>query len=153
MYDLERPEVLESPAYLKVGYDKASPWTKRVTSRVRVWRSAGRQVYPGNLVTRRAPRVTLLRFRGRTADAESEIVKGVRATFEDRPETLQARVLAFETAGGIDYLAFVESRAAMAGQLDVAPFGRHAEALDLINIYAPIEPGRLPLNSAQRSGP
>ena len=142
MYDLERPEVLKSAAYLKVGHDKASPWTKRVTSRVRVWRSAGLQVYPGNLVTRRAPRVTLLRFRGRTADAESEIVKAVRATFEDRPETLQARVLAFETAGGVDYLVFVESRAAMAGQLDLAPFGRHAEALDMLNVYAPIEPGR-----------
>ena len=126
MYDLERPEVLESAAYLKVGHDKASPWTKRVTSRVRVWRSAGLQVYPGNLVTRRAPRATLLRFRGRTADAESEIIKGTRATFEDRPETLQARVLAFETTGGVDYLVLVESRAAMAGQLDLAPFGRHA---------------------------
>ena len=77
----------------------------------------------------------------------------MRAVFEDRPETLQARVLAFETAGGIDYLAFVESRAPMAGQLDLAPFGRHAEALDLINVYAPIEVGRLPPSPVQRGDP
>jgi hypothetical protein len=87
MYDLRRPEVLETPAYLEVAHDKASPWTKRVTSRVRVWRSAGRQVYPGNIVTGRAPRTILLRFRGRTAEAEGAIIKGVRANFEGRPET------------------------------------------------------------------
>src|SRR5688572_15568118 len=29
MYDLASPEVLSSPAYLKVGFENASPWTKR----------------------------------------------------------------------------------------------------------------------------
>ena len=38
MYDLESLDVMTSPAYLKVAHDKSSPWTKRVTSRVKVWR-------------------------------------------------------------------------------------------------------------------
>ena len=37
MYDLACPGVLDSPAYLKVGFDNASPWTKRVTSRGESW--------------------------------------------------------------------------------------------------------------------
>lgn len=137
MYDLERPEVLQSPAYLAVGYGNASPWTKRVTSRVRVWRSAGRQVYPGDLVTRRGPRVRLLRFRGRTAGAETALIEGLRAAFEDRPDMLQARLLAFETNSGVDYLAFIESRDTTMGRPDLAAFGRHLDALDLVNLYAP----------------
>lgn len=137
MYDLERHEVLKSAAYLKVGYDKASPWTKRVTSRVRVWRSSGVQVHPGQLLTRRSPRVTLLRFRGLDADAQKDIVAGVKAAFDERPETLQSRVLAFETGGKTDFMAFIEARAPFAAPIDLKPFGRHADALDLMNIYAP----------------
>jgi hypothetical protein len=37
MYDLASPDVLKSSAYLKVGFGNASPWTKRVTSRVRIF--------------------------------------------------------------------------------------------------------------------
>src|SRR5262249_4916685 len=54
MYDLASPDVLDSPAYLKVAFDKASPWTRRVTSRVRIYRSFGEQVYPGTTLTRPA---------------------------------------------------------------------------------------------------
>src|SRR5215207_520609 len=47
MYDLASAKVLESPEYLRVAFDKSSPWTQRVTKRVRIYRSAGEQVYPG----------------------------------------------------------------------------------------------------------
>ena len=138
MYDLERFDVLESAAYKKVGYGNASPWTKRVTSRVRVYRSAGDQVFPGNLVTRRAPRITVLRLRGLGAEAEREIVAGLKANLEGQPAASQGRVLAYDTGGGKrDYLVLVEWRSAAAGTIDVARFGKSADALDLMNIYAP----------------
>src|ERR1017187_3549162 len=91
IYDMESPEVLDSPEYLRVSFDNASPWTKRVTSRVKVDRSAGSQVYPGNAVTGRAARVLLLRFRGVDASASETIVAGMRANFDGRPETIQGR--------------------------------------------------------------
>ena len=138
MYDLERFEVLTSPAYLKVAYDKSSPWTRRVTGRVKVWRSAGHQVYPGDIVTGPCARLQLLRFRGLDARAEREVVAGVRAAFESRPEVTQARVLAFDTGtGGIDYLALVEMRAPPGAALDLKALGVHAKTLDLVNSYAP----------------
>lgn len=138
MYDLEKHEVLETPAYLKVAYDQSSPWTKRVTSRVRVTRTSGTQIYPGNVITKRPARVYLLRFRGLNKETGREVVAAVRRTFEDRPEVTQVRVLAHDTGtGGIDYMAFVEARAPFADKIDLKALGTHADALDLVNTYAP----------------
>ena len=137
MYDLESFDVMTSPAYLKVAHDKSSPWTKRVTSRVKVWRSAGHQVFPGTAVTKPCARVQLVRFRGLKAAAETEIVAGVKAACEGRSEINQARVLAFDTGtAGIDYMAFVEFNRP-AGIHDYKSFGANAARIDLVNWYAP----------------
>jgi hypothetical protein len=136
MYDTESPEVFDSEGYLSVSFDRASPWTKRVTSRVRVYRSAGRQVYPGNALTRPAARVMVLRFRNLPASAESSVIAGMRANFDERPETLQVRVFAHAVDSGFDYLGFVELRGAPPEPLDFTRFGTAADALDLVNTYA-----------------
>jgi hypothetical protein len=78
MYDLAKPEVLESPEYLRVAHQNFSPWTRRVTSRVRIYRSAGQQIYPGNLITKLAARVHVLRFSGLSAGAGHDIISGMR---------------------------------------------------------------------------
>ena len=137
MYDLARPQVLETPEYLRVSFDRSSPWTQRVLRKVRVYRSAGRQVYPGDALTGRAARVLLLRFRALPANAEAAVVKAMRASFEGRPETRQVRVLANETGDGVDFLGFVEARVPLVERLDLAALGDLAEALDLVNTYAP----------------
>jgi hypothetical protein len=137
MYDLEGPAVLETPAYLRVSFENSSPWTKRVVSRVRVYRSAGVQVYPGDAVTGRAARLLLLRFRGLSADAEAGIVRGMRAAFEHRAETVQVRVLAYGTGAGVDFLGLVEARAALGERLDLEALGAVADRLDLVNTHAP----------------
>ena len=75
MYDLAHPEVLDSPEYLQVAFDNSSPWTWRVLQRVRVYRSVGRQIYPGQRTHRDVRRACeLLRFRNRPASAADEIV-------------------------------------------------------------------------------
>jgi len=137
MYDLVGPEVLDAPEYLRVSGDNSSPWTKRVTSRVRIYRSVGAQVYPGDRITGRCARVKLLRFRAVAAGAETAIIAGMRANFERLPETTQVRVFAYDTGKGVDVLGMAEMRAPSAHQLDLAAFGGHADALDLVNTYAP----------------
>ena len=138
MYDLESFDVMNSPAYLKVAHDKSSPWTKRVTSRVRVWRSAGHQVFPGTALTKPCARVQLVRFRGMKASAEPGIVSGVKAACAGRPEVNQARVLAFDTSiAGTDYMAFVELSWPSPGIADLKTFAEHAANIDLVNWYAP----------------
>jgi len=48
-YDLEGLAVLKSPAYLAIGGENLSPWSKRVTSRVeRLMRFEGDQILPGD---------------------------------------------------------------------------------------------------------
>ena len=137
MYDLKSLDVLDSQAYRQVSGDHNNPWTRRVTSRVRIYRSAGNQIYPGNHVTQRAARLLLLRFRGLAATAEGTVVAGMRENFERLPQTRQVRVLAYDTGSGIDYLGLVEARARVADTLDLRPFGASADALDVINTYVP----------------
>jgi hypothetical protein len=137
MYDLAAPEVLESPAYLRVAGANSSPWTRRVTGRVRIYRSVGAQVYPGDRITGRCARIKLLRFRAQPAAAQEAIVTGLRANFEHLRETIQLRVFAYDTGQGVDVLGLVEARAPLDARLDLAAFGGHADALDLVNSYAP----------------
>jgi hypothetical protein len=137
MYDLAHPQVLDSPEYLRVAFESSSPWTRRVLQRVRVYRAAGSQIYPGTAITGTPARVRLLRFRNRPASAADAIVAGMRASFESRPETAQVRVLAFEDRGATDFLGFVELRAPGPEALDLEAFGPHATAIDLVNTYAP----------------
>lgn len=135
MYDLANHDVLKSPAYLKVAFDQSSPWTKRVTSRVRVWRSSGHQIHPGDKITGRASRITLLRFAGLKAGDAADVTNSVRRAFEERPETSQIRVLAYDNG----LIGFIEARAPFAQPLDVRTLGAHASALDLVNTYAPYQ--------------
>lgn len=137
MYDMRSPDVLDSPEYLRVSFGNASPWTKRVTGRVRVYRSGGRQIYPGDALTRPAARVLLLRFRNVPADAHDAIVSGMRANFEGRRETLQVRVFAHDTGNGFDVLGMVEACAPTSEAFEVEPFGDQVRALDLVNTYVP----------------
>lgn len=138
MYDLDSFEVLSTPAYLKVAYDQSSPWTKRVTSRVKVWRSAGHQVHAASGVTQKCARVQLLRFRGLDRAAEKGIIAAVRSAYEERPEVSQVRVLAHDAGvAGIDYMAFVELKVPVNLAIDPKHFGAQAAAIDLVNTYAP----------------
>jgi hypothetical protein len=137
MYDLAGLEVLDSPEYLKVAFANSSPWTLRVLQRVRLYRAAGRQIYPGGAITGNSSRVELLRFRNSSASAADEIVSGMRSNFEGRPETVQVRVLAFEQQGTTDFLGFVERRGPTTFSVDLKAFGSHATAMDLVNTYAP----------------
>ena len=48
-YDLESVDVLKKPAYLAIGGENLSPWSKRITARVeRLMRFEGDQILPGD---------------------------------------------------------------------------------------------------------
>jgi hypothetical protein len=80
--------------------------------------------------------VLLLRFRALPASAGAAVVQGMCAAFEQRPETSQLRVFAYDTGAGVDFLGFVEARAPLGERLDLEALGEVVEALDLINTYA-----------------
>jgi hypothetical protein len=138
MYDLETEAVLDSEAYRRVAGANSSPWTKRVTGKTRVYRSVGNQIYPGNALTHRSARVTLLRFRGLAASASDAVVSSLRAMFEGRSSTLQLRVFAYHVGGEVDVIGFVSSTVPDAVDVDPKLLGEHARALDLFNTYAPL---------------
>jgi hypothetical protein len=137
MYDLESESVLESDAYRRVAGENSSPWTRRVTGKTKVYRSVGKQIYPGNAITLRSARATILRFRDCDASSSESIVAGLRTSFERRASTLQLRVFAYHTGAKVDFVGFVSSAAPDPLDIDPKAFGEHAKALDLFNTYAP----------------
>jgi hypothetical protein len=46
-------------------------------------------------------------------------------------------VFAYDTGAGVDFLGFVEARAALGGALNLEAFGDCRNALDLVNTYTP----------------
>ncbi|MFD2031363.1 hypothetical protein ACFSKM_15735 [Ancylobacter dichloromethanicus] len=95
MYDMVNEAVLETESYLRVSADRASPWTRRVTSRVKVYRSAGEQIFPGDEVTVPSVRTLLLRFSGVPAGLGEAVIAGAKASFAGKPGTVQLRVFAY----------------------------------------------------------
>jgi hypothetical protein len=138
MYDLEHFGVLETPEYLRVAFDRSSPWTKRVTARARVQRFAGDQLHPGQHVTGRAARIGIIRFRGLAQPQLTEVTAGMARLYGDRPEVIQHRVLVDPgTGAGADAIGFVEARAPLPEGFDPAAFGSAADAVDLVAGYTP----------------
>ena len=141
MYDLESLEVLNTPPYQAISGKNVSPWSRRMVGMVHgYFRTLGVQTYPGNaLMGDKGPssRVLVLRFNAPSQSAIPQILSGLRALFEDRPETVQLRVFRSEF-GGLFYVGMVELRRPVdVAGLDVAQFGTAARYLDLINVYLP----------------
>lgn len=137
MYDMVNEAVLETESYLRVSADRASPWTRRVTSRVKVYRSAGEQIFPGDEVTVPSVRALLLRFSGAPAGLGEAVIAGAKASFAGKPGTVQLRVFAYPGEAGVDFLVMVGLDAPRQVALDVSVFGEAAPYLDMANSYAP----------------
>ena len=84
----------------------------RVLQRVRVYRAAGLQIYPGTALTGRSPRVQLLRFRSRP---QARRRRSLRDASEFRGATRDAAGACARVRGSgryrTDFLGFVEQRA------------------------------------------
>lgn len=139
IYDLETPEVMDSPAYRRVAFDNFSPWTRRVTARARVQRHAGQQTWPGDRITGSCVRVTVLRFRGLSPEAVASTSEAVRHCLEALPGLRQLRIMVDGESpkGGADLLAVIEAGIPLPEPLDLSGLGEAAAALDLVNTYTP----------------
>ncbi|TCK28347.1 hypothetical protein EV667_2351 [Ancylobacter aquaticus] len=137
MYDMANEAVLETESYLRVSADRASPWTRRVTSRVKVYRSAGEQIFPGDEVTVPTVRTVLLRFSATPAGLGEAVIAGAKASFAGAPGTVQLRVFAYPREVGTDFLVMVGLSAPGNFTFEASAFGEAAAYLDLANSYAP----------------
>ena len=138
-YDLENLDVLNSPAYQAISGKNTSPWSRRLVPMTHgYFRVLGVQTYPGNaLYGAQGPsaRTLVLRFNTPAEAAIPDILTGLRALFEGRPETVQLRLFRSEF-GGLYYVAMIELRRPInVADLDVAKFGKASQCLDLTNVY------------------
>ena len=103
-----------------------------------MYRSVGSQIFPGNAITPRSARATIVRFRGLDETDGQAVVEAMRETFEQRSSTLQVRVFAYHVGGKVDFLGFVSSSVPDGFEMKAGVFGNLAGAIDLFNVYAPL---------------
>ena len=138
MYDIENYEVLDSPEYHRVGYEQASPWTKRVTARARVQRFAGDVAGPVGRVTGRAARIGIIRFRALSQVGIAEVTAGMATFCAGLPAVISHRVLLDRAnTPSTDVIGFIEACAPLPESFDPALFGSAAPSVDLVAQYTP----------------
>lgn len=151
-YDLDDVGVLDGPGYAQVAGNNYSRWTGRIIARVwGQYRAAARQIYPGNLLLGAAgpaSRLVVWRFRGIGTGAAAAIIEGLRAVYENQPETAQLRVFESEQPDGTDALGMIELHAPFTPPAGaVAALGEARRRLDSVNTYVRYErrwPGAYP---------
>jgi len=139
-YDLAHLDILQGPGYAAVAGARYSAWTHRIMGKVwGQYRAAGTQIYPGSALfgdQGACARLVVWRFRQVPPPLETLIVKGMRAIYEDQPETAQLRVFSAVQPDGVDCLALVELRAArVAAPVDLSLLGAAARHVDAVNVY------------------
>jgi hypothetical protein len=142
LYDLDSVAALHAPSYAAVGGARQSAWSQRTQGFVGgLLRAEGVQLYPGDALTGdqgRASRLVLWHFRGVPEAAVGAIVPGLRALYEDRPETAQLRVFRIEHDDEVGYVGLVELRLPRGFDgLDVSKLGAAARFIETINVYVP----------------
>lgn len=140
MYDLADVDVLHGPDYAKIAGNSYSPWTNHIVGRVwGQYRAEGSQIYPGEALLGgegAAARISVWRFRHVPAASVPLIVSGMRALYEDQPETAQLRVFEARQPDGIDCLAIAELHAPYTPPPGaVSALGDALKHLDMVNVY------------------
>ncbi len=132
LYDVNAPEIFDSPAYLATSGDNNTAWTKRIISRCNFVRVPAVQVYPGEALTCCAPRLAMLRF----ADTSSELSGIVAASKSIAAATRiqQLRVFSAEETGDVYVLA--EGLADLEDLFRPDLYSDAARRIDLANFYA-----------------
>jgi hypothetical protein len=130
-----------SPEYAAVSGANFSPWTKRVTSRVQIYRIVAEQIFPGDALTRRSSRIVLIRLRAVQNASDESVVNAVRKTFEPCDENVDLRI--FKTTGSqpSDFFCLAGMTPPPANDLDLQSLGELAPNVDMVNVYIPHDLG------------
>jgi hypothetical protein len=140
LYDLENEAVLESDAYMAISGSRFSPWTKRVTSRMPVWRVAATQIFPGAQTTLRSSRLLLVRLKSLDASDEAGAIRALEDACRASPAVTQLRLFASsDSAGG--HFALIGLEGQPATPLDLNKYEALRGHVDIINTYVPYNPG------------
>lgn len=94
LYDLASLAVLDSEAYRAVSGDRLSPWTRRITARVRPMRMVAEQLDPEGGITGPCSRLLITEFAGAGEGDAAGIAEAFRASFARAAGHLGTRLFA-----------------------------------------------------------
>lgn len=139
LYDLDREDVLHSPEYLAISVDRFSPWTKRVTSHMPVYRVAATQIHPGPEATLPTSRLIVMKLAQSDAEPQA-VIDGLHRIFDDVSVCRQIRLFAAGEPTGTRYFGLIGLSAPPAAPIDFDRGGAAMRTLQVINTYAPYDP-------------
>lgn len=139
LYDLDREDVLHSPEYLAISVDRFSPWTRRMTSHMPVYRIAATQIYPGPDATLPTSRLVVMKLAKTDAEPAS-IIDGLHGIFGNEPVARQIRLFVAQEPTGARYFGMVGLSAPPAKPIDFSRGGSAVQTLQMVNTYVPYDP-------------
>lgn len=139
LYDLDHLGAVETSEYKSISGDNFSQWTKRVTSRMPVWRIVATQAAPGNTVTARAARLLVASFDDTGAGAAA-VAAGLARVFEPIREARQVRLFTEHAGDMIRHYGIAALAAPLSTSLEFSRGGEACEGLCAVNTYAPYSP-------------
>jgi hypothetical protein len=132
LYDMASIEVLDTAPYYAVSGDHASPWTKLIVPRCNFIRVPTVQVYPGEALTSRAPRVLMLRF----ADGGAKLDRIVEISKRSFAAAQVQQLRVFRAEENDDVYVMVEGHLGLETLVRPELYEDATPLLDIINLYA-----------------
>lgn len=139
LYDLDSEAALSSSAYMAISGERFSPWTRRVTSRMPVYRVAATQAYPGNEVSLPTARLVLIKIR-RGPD-EQALISSLRAALDGCSDVRQCRLFSSSEEPG-DFFVMLGLSGPWPSLPDFVDKIAAQAQLAFVNTYAPYDPAK-----------
>jgi hypothetical protein len=137
LYDLAGAGVLHTDAYRAHSGARNTPWTKRVTARVRFIRHEATQRHPGRAVSTSAPCQLVVQLEGIAPAQVEEIAARLKERLAGLAGVRQARLF-LGTADSVGtMLVLVESISSVRSGLD-AVLGEDAAMVTLVEEFTPV---------------
>ncbi len=140
LYDLESEDVLDSESYLAISGARFSPWTKRVTSRMPVYRAAATQTFPGTEITTRSSKLLLIRLKGVDAANEEGVVRALQDACQAISGATQIRLFA-SSSPAKEHFALIGLEGLLTASIDLTKHEALRGHIDIVNLYVPYNPG------------
>lgn len=137
LYDLTSLAALETEAYRSVSGDRFSPWTRRVTARVRPDRIVAERADGGQEVTGPCSRLLIVEFSGANSEDAAGIAEGFRASFATAAGHLGTRIFVGRGTRAGTILAISAFSGLHVPPLHPELLGRSGERTTLAAVYRP----------------
>lgn len=139
LYDMDDEAVIESEPYCAISGPHFSPWTKRVTRHMPVYRVVARQVAPGAEATKRSSSLVIARLRDIDPAREAGIAAALKEIGDVTAGVTQIRLFAGSQPTA-DHFVMIGLEGASRSPIALHEITALRGHIDIVNTYVPYNP-------------